>query len=99
MTRYEAILKKYRARQRAKLERAASDVRSASQTHGIPVKFFGSFAEDCVDRESDLDILVCSDEVPYAFQSELDNISILHKVAIDFVKECNAPHLAMYTVP
>ena len=98
MTRYEIILKKHRDQQRMKLERAANDVRKASQKHGIPVKFFGSFAEGLVDRDSDLDVFVCADKIPFDFKWELNEISISHKIGMDVMKECNAPYPDMKTV-
>ena len=95
MTRYEAIIKERRARQYAKLERAANDIRDASRKHQVQVKFFGTFARNRVDKGSDLDILVYGTHVPDAFQSELDRIGVLHDVDLDIRKERDAPHLAM----
>ena len=98
MTRYEAMMMKRRMEQRAKLESAASDVRVASREHEIPVKFFGSFAEDCVTQNSDLDILVFSDSIPYQFRSRLDDISKFHDVEFDIVREDTVRHFDMYLV-
>ena len=74
-----------------KLEYAANDVRKASQKHKIPVIFFGSFSEGLVDRDSDFEVFVCGEEIPYDFQLELNQISISHKIEMDVMKECNAP--------
>ena len=99
ITRYRAILNEYADQQYKKLERAANDVRNASQKHGIAVKFFGSFANNRVDRESDLDVLLCSDTIPFDLKLELNRIAILHNIEMDVMKECNAPHPDVETIP
>lgn len=101
-TRYEAIKAAQAAAQKARLARAAEDLRAVAEDMGVTISFFGSFAEDRVDSRSDLDVAIPDDiaaPLRRRLEDAMERRAAAQGVSIDIVSRASADDLGASFVP
>ena len=95
-TRYRAIKAAQASAHKARLQRAAEDMRVVAQEMGVGIAFFGSFAEDRVDSRSDLDVAIPDHidvQLRRRLEDSLDRSAAAHGVCIHMVSRSRAESL------
>lgn len=99
---YQAIEPAEDPAQRRVLDRAVAEVRFLARQLGVKIFFFGSYAEERVHTQSNLNIAIPDDLTApqrQALEDALHSLSMTHHIKIEVASRIIAENLGEYLIP